>query len=368
MTNAKQIFPALTGVRFIAASLVFIFHYAHEIVPGRDGFIFYLLRQLNIGVNLFFVLSGFLITHRYFDLVFSGSNLQDYIIKRIARIFPLYYVVLVTQMVLFYLHNHTWPDATTLLLNITLLKGFSSFYLYSILTQTWSLTVEEMFYFYAPISFFLIKTKNFFWGQIPMLFGIGFSLVFLSSLLPTDTVFGGVKFLFEGTFFGRCFEFFIGIFLAIYIRKKGRKPGRTFVTFSGFVLFLFLLFSLAGYAYLHKIRSINEFAVGIMLFNILIPVSFGLILYGLIIENTLAKRFLSLDFLVLLGKSSYAFYLLHIGMIAEIIFFKISTNLLLLYALLQILSIAAYKSFEKPFYFFTLRHFRISGRRKEWLP
>jgi len=365
MPNTKQVFPALTGIRFVAASLVFLFHYTHEIVPERDGFSYYFLRQLNIGVNLFFVLSGFLITHRYFDLVFSRTSIQQYIIKRVARILPLYYAVLILQLLLNYVHQHSWPDTITLLLNVTLLKGFSSAYFYSILTQSWSLTVEEIFYFYAPVSFYLIKAKKFFLGQISLLLGIGLSLVYLSTLLPSGILFESKEFMFAGTFFGRCFEFFVGIFLALHIRKTSKIPKLKIITLSGFLIFLLLLFSLAWFAYLVKINSINDFPFGICLFNFLIPISFGLILYGLIVENTVVQRFLSTNVLTLLGKSSYAFYLLHIGMIAEVIFFQISTNLLLLYFLLQVLSIAAYKLYEKPVYFLILRRCGIAKNKEE---
>ena len=66
MADAKKELPELTGIRFIAASMVFLFHYAEVLFPLKDRpFAYYFFRQLNTGVSLFFVLSGFLITYRY---------------------------------------------------------------------------------------------------------------------------------------------------------------------------------------------------------------------------------------------------------------------------------------------------------------
>ena len=355
----KKEFPALTGIRFVAASLVFLFHYAHELLPDRSSFGYYFFRQLNVGVNIFFVLSGLLIAHRYFDLRISRKQLRAYIIKRVARIFPLYYAVLFVQLLLMYVHRHSMPDALTVFLNITLLKGLGANYFYSVLTQSWSLTVEEMFYFYAPFCFYLIKAKNFFLAQIPLLIGVGLLLVYLSSSFIPNTFFDDREFLFAGTFFGRCFEFFAGIFVALIIRKSAIKRSGMVFTMLGAILFLLLLFSLAYFAFNYGIGIINDHFVGIVLFNFLIPASIALFFYGLITEESTIKQALGTKAFALLGKSSYAFYLLHIGMIAEVLFFKITSNILLLFVLLQLLSVAVYKLFEKPVYFLILRKFSI---------
>lgn len=123
------------------------------------------------------------------------------------------------------------------------------------------------------------------------------------------------------------------------------------------MLFIILLLLLAFYAYQQHVVMANNSVIGILIFNVLIPVAIGIFYYGLLLEQTLLKRFLSADWAILLGKSSYAFYLLHIGMIAEVFYFHFTSNILLLYICLQLLSILAYKAFEKPVYFFILRKF-----------
>jgi len=360
----KKEFPVLTGIRFLAASFVFLYHYAHELfADGNQLFLYYFFRQFNIGVNLFFVLSGFLITHRYFEFSLSRKSFRIYIVKRVARIFPLYYLVLFIQVFLIYLHRLTLPDFLTVFLNITLLKGLSANFFYSILTQSWSLTVEEMFYLYAPVCFYLVKAKKFFMAQIPLLLGIGFLLVFISGYLPAGTLFESNEFMLASTFFGRSFEFFIGIFLAFLIRRQPPLREGILFTAGGCVLFFVLLGALGFYAYGKRIEKINEHVTGIVLFNFLIPLSIGLFLYGLLLEQSLIKRLLSTRPLILLGKSSYAFYLIHIGMIAEVLFFQITSNIFFLYVSLQILSIMFYKWFEKPVYFSILRNFGFEKKQ-----
>jgi peptidoglycan/LPS O-acetylase OafA/YrhL len=355
----RKNFPALTGIRFIAASLVYLFHYAQQLFSeGHTSFFYFFLRQLNIGVTLFFVLSGFLITYRYYEFNFNGRELRYYFLKRIARIFPLYYAILAIQLLLLYLHGKASPDALTVFLNITLLKGLSDTYFFSVLTQSWSLTVEEMFYLYAPFCFYLIKAKKFFFLQVVILLGIGFLLSYIFS----PPFFGGSSFMLSGTFFGRCIEFFTGIFLGLVLKKRQVVGCTIYYTLGGSILFTGLLILLGYYAYTKNIEVINDYFFGIVLFNFLIPVSIGVIYYGLLVERTWLKKLLSTRMLVLLGKSSYAFYLLHIGMIAEIIFFHVTSNLIVLYLLLQLLSVATYKLFEKPVYFFILRKFAIQKK------
>ncbi len=106
----KKDFPALTGIRFIAVTFVFLSHYANQLIQSPNHFGYIFLRQLNVGVTLFFVLSGFLITHRYYEISYAAKTFQFYITKRIARIFPLYLLLLCIQFSLLFFHGkkRTW--------------------------------------------------------------------------------------------------------------------------------------------------------------------------------------------------------------------------------------------------------------------
>src|SRR5690242_15715766 len=91
---------ALTGVRGVAASLVAIYHFSptKEMAPG-------LLRNVvsrgYLWVDLFFVLSGFVIALNYGQLFASGFSRRafaTFLVRRVARIYPLYLVVVLTGL------------------------------------------------------------------------------------------------------------------------------------------------------------------------------------------------------------------------------------------------------------------------------
>lgn len=365
MEKEKNVFPALTGVRFMAASMVFLFHYAEAIFPAAErSFGYFFLRQWNAGVSLFFVLSGFLITYRYNAFADSKQRLGLYFLKRVARIFPLYWAVLFVHFAYLFIWQGQALNWVTILLNTTLLHGYSENYFFSGLTQSWSLTVEETFYLFAPFCFFLIRKRNIFLLQIPLLVAFGLLLMYLSSRLPVP-FFGGWVYLFYGTFFGRCFEFFTGIFLALQMMKRpGLRKGTAF-TLGGGLLFFGLLLLLAAYTNYFQLANATEGFLGVLLFNFLLPVSIGVFYYGLLTEESFLKRFFSSKPLLLLGKSSYAFYLLHIGIIAEAFYFHGLSNLVLLYIVLQLLSVVVYKLYEKPLYFFLLRRFSVKKEKEK---
>jgi peptidoglycan/LPS O-acetylase OafA/YrhL len=167
----KRFYPALDGLRAVAVLMVFCTHYLNQVQAINWGW---------TGVDLFFVLSGFLITGILYDTRNSGNRFRNFYIRRILRIFPLYYGVLLVAFLLtpvfhwmwrpasyfwlLYLSNYTrfvWlPDylrdpAITEHLRSTLFH--SSLVIY--LGHFWSLAVEEQFYLAWPLVVFLVKDR-----------------------------------------------------------------------------------------------------------------------------------------------------------------------------------------------------------------
>jgi peptidoglycan/LPS O-acetylase OafA/YrhL len=119
-----------------------------------------------LGVDLFFVLSGFLITGILYDSVSDSGFFRKFYARRTLRIFPLYYGVLLTLMLLtpslgLQWHGTNW--ALLLYLQNTTVAGPS--YLFDMgsglsLNHFWSLAVEEQFYLVWPLVVFFIRDKR----------------------------------------------------------------------------------------------------------------------------------------------------------------------------------------------------------------
>jgi peptidoglycan/LPS O-acetylase OafA/YrhL len=159
--------PALDGIRGIAILMVIFYHFTDSRLGG--GALIKLLKVGVSGVDLFFVLSGFLITGILFDSKSKQYYFRDFYIRRALRIFPLYYgVLVVVLLVLPYFHvvadaaalryqAWLWWYASNYLLggqDVTSLGGLGHF---------WSLAIEEQFYLVWPLVIYLCGRKTGMW-------------------------------------------------------------------------------------------------------------------------------------------------------------------------------------------------------------
>jgi peptidoglycan/LPS O-acetylase OafA/YrhL len=177
----KHHIPVLDGLRGLAVLLVLWDHAPQTIFPESLASIGRTAHFGNFGVDLFFVLSGFLITRILLVEREAGVPVRWFLIRRAARIFPIYYLLLVAMT---FLRPH--PDikwcAVYLSNYSTMLTepgGPPSF-----LRHTWSLCVEEHFYACWPLLVGFLPTV---WSRRIILLGvIPFSIVsgVLLLLLP----------------------------------------------------------------------------------------------------------------------------------------------------------------------------------------
>ena len=342
----QNYFKALTGLRIIAAYMVFCHHYD---VINSDIFgsaIHNLFREFHVGVTIFFVLSGFLITHRYYQQ--PKINFKHYLVNRFARLYPMYFIITTLSFIAFGIikHQEAFNNIWIYLLNISFLRGFFEVYKFSGVAQGWSLTVEEVFYLIAPLCFVIIKKNKLFLLILPIfILALGFILVYFFQNTSFYTFMNSVNFMLDFTFFGRCFEFFIGMALAIFIDKISFTS--KFTTYFGLIFTIFLI-------YLLSVIKVNEISYGTdtvfgKIINALLLPMFGIapLLFGLIKEKTLISRILSTTLFQVLGKSSYIFYLIHLGIVVTIIQ-KLSHNFALLFLSLNIISVLLYYLLELP--------------------
>lgn len=321
--KANSYIPALTGVRAIAAFLVFFHHF------NQADFSYPIRRTLNefhMGVTMFFVLSGFLICMRYYDnCEISSDWFRKYIKNRIARIYPMYALLtLLTFLIAFSFGAEPsvlagfGSPVILLILNIFFLRGFFDDLKFTGVGQGWSLTVEESFYFLAPLFFVKMKKNMRNIVLLPLLLlGLGVFLVLIFSNFNFYGFFGNFTFMFLYTFLGRCVEFFIGMGLALIILKADEADRKT-------PLFTILgILGIAGSIVIMACLPLDgrEYGVyhpfGIFTNNVVLPIGIALFYFGVIKEASIVRKFLSTGTMQLLGKSSYIFYLIHIGVIAN---------------------------------------------------
>jgi len=333
----KNTIPALTGVRYIAALMIVIEHLVPPTgTPWLDG----LLKEMNVGVMIFFVLSGFLISYRYYeDYTDSPIWKRSYLVNRVARIYPMY--ALVTCFTFFFLFRSPGESKgllTPFFLNMTFLRGFSGKYVYSGVSQGWTLSVEEVFYLLAPFIFFWSK-------KIPLLLqtifflACGFLFIYFPGLMS-------VKGMWICTFFGRSFEFMSGIFLYFIIKNNAFNP-KMKMTLPAVALFTMLIFIMSRLSYPPYEYGIQN-PVGLALNNYITPMVVALLFWALINETSALQRLLSTKVFEVLGKSSYTLYLIHYGTYTYLINKYVSKNLFIVILILQISAILAWRFIEEP--------------------
>jgi peptidoglycan/LPS O-acetylase OafA/YrhL len=158
---------SLTGIRAVAALLVVATHAAYTTGKYIGGYFGLVYSRMEIGVPIFFVLSGFLLFRPWVTSLATGGappSVSRYARHRVRRIMPAYVVTVLLAYLIYQFRKaglnpgHTWIG---LLRNLTLTQIYTSNYLGSFLhqglTQMWSLAVEAAFYVALPLlSYFLL--------------------------------------------------------------------------------------------------------------------------------------------------------------------------------------------------------------------
>jgi peptidoglycan/LPS O-acetylase OafA/YrhL len=157
---------SLTGIRAVAAILVVGTHAAYATGKYVQGYWGLVGSRMEIGVPIFFVLSGFLLFRPWVKSAATGGpppSLSRYGWHRVRRIMPAYIITVLFAFVLYHFREagpnpgHSWMG---LLRNLTLTQiyanGYLGSYLHQGLTQMWSLAVEAAFYVALPLLAYLL--------------------------------------------------------------------------------------------------------------------------------------------------------------------------------------------------------------------
>ncbi|MBW4037284.1 MAG: acyltransferase [Acidobacteria bacterium] len=168
-TPRTQRDPALDGLRGLAVLMVFLFHYGGGLQSSSPAvrLMGYVTQGSWLGVVLFFALSGFLITGSLWDSVGQRHRLRNFYIRRILRIFPLYFLALAAAA-LYALHRHAPTSSLKpLLVFVFFLQDFPHLSSYAIQNQftlplyhLWTVAVEEQFYLLWPIVLLFAHSRR----------------------------------------------------------------------------------------------------------------------------------------------------------------------------------------------------------------
>jgi len=170
MPHLRGHLPALDGLRGLAVLMVLLFHFIGTVPPANQAerAIVSVTNYGAYGVELFFILSGFLITGILYDSHDHPNYFRNFYMRRLLRIFPLYYGVLV---LIFFVAPLIPPlrgptlnylvdrQAWAWLYAVNIYIARQGEWSFSYLDHFWSLSIEEQFYFFWPLVIFLLARR-----------------------------------------------------------------------------------------------------------------------------------------------------------------------------------------------------------------
>ncbi|WP_433975806.1 acyltransferase family protein [Tunturiibacter lichenicola] len=289
---SRKYFPALDGLRTVCVSLVIFDHLGH--IP-------YPLNKLPgwLGVDIFFLISGFLITTLLFreESVKQKVDLYAFYVRRFFRIVPLYFFVLSVYVVRALRNPRDWALMRHLLvyyltMSMDILSAHIDVYGNYIgvnkppFGASWSLGVEEKFYLLWPLLFFVLLPKKTRLFAVPVLMA-------LAAFLPFRL-------------FRSYFGLLVGCLLAIALASA--KSDRVKRWWAG----------------IPAIVVVSLVAIGFYLVNLdmrfvfLFPFLGALLLSHLLLAESWLVKLLSSSIFVWIGQRSYSMYLIHMMLIDSV--------------------------------------------------
>lgn len=333
---AKQFHPEIQGIRAISILAVILFHLGFHSLPG--GY---------VGVDMFFVISGFLISKMIVSEMARGTfSLGRFYKNRVIRLLPNLFLMIAASAALsyfvlkpydFFQYGKSLQFSAIYLTNMVFARQQGYFDMSrdaKPLLHTWSLSIEEQFYLIFP--FFLILLYKFRTHRMALLALIGLAslwvrISYMQHHLPTEGFF---------SFAGRIWEFVIGAMTALMSIEFKEKISRNepIALISLLLITASLLFLDEGLPYSELLLIVPCLATALFI------ASAG---------NTRAGGWLSGKILVFIGGISYSLYLWHWPLIVWLhnMDTELSRNAqtAILILLTGIISFLAWKYVEEPF-------------------
>ena len=322
IAQARPHLPALTGLRFVAAMHVVLFHTAMPYLAGAPGWLRGFVGNGFVGVSLFFVLSGFILAYNYLDG--EGENegrvrARPFWAARFARVYPVYLLGLLLALPFFALEMAkrsgevlAWFGAA-----VVAVPGLVQAWLpHTTLVWNgpgWSLSAEAFFYLVFPLL--AVPVTRLGRRGLAVLFVAAWALTFVAPLLywladPDRLGVGAHQYItpwlnvvkFNPVV--RFPEFLMGVALGrayVLHRRGGAVPGRI----NGVI-------ALAVSAGIVATLCLGDRLPYVFLHNGLLAPAFAALVWTLAAGRGVLGKAFAGPTLGLLGESSYALYVLHL--------------------------------------------------------
>ncbi len=364
----KPPLPALTGIRTLLAFNIVLFHftppYLGPIRPFVEhGFVF---------VNVFFLISGFILSYNYFD---RGAGLikRDFWMARFSRLYPVYLLVL---LISFHMLQIEWQARSQaefwrgVTLTPLLLQGWSPSLATFWNTVAWTLSCEVAFYAAFP---WIIRAR---WPQRPSRLILLIGLFWIIDLAPA-----AVYLLLNPDHLSAPVDRYTSSTLIRFLKYTPIPYAATFL--AGVALSRLQLTLLITQRRRLVIAAASIFSLGLFFFlgadrvpylllhgGLLLPL-FAALVFGLSGPHVISSIF-SWGPLLLIGESSYCLYLLHFNVFILLHTYKVPERLhvaaldpWISYAALIGLSILVYRFVENPARRAILNRFPPASRKRQ---
>ena len=295
-------FKALDGVRGLAILLVVSDHLS-VVTLENPSWIGKLLQSGYLGVDLFFVLSGFLITMGLLKTRGQPGYLRNFYLRRAARIMPLYYAVMILA-VLFLIFvepsrppldgydSLVWPLTFTTNVAIALKMNWLLHSHYFVVDHFWTLAVEMQFYLVWPVLILWVRGK-----RLPIAL-VGIIAFAIASRFVADHYLGKWSYGAYLLTICRMDQFAIGGLLALFLQKEARPS-------AGQEKWIAI-----GFGALSALTIYLAIAGGGQFKPMVFALFFAFLMY-FALTHPFAGKLFSNRVLVHLGKYSYAMYVFH---------------------------------------------------------
>jgi len=329
----QKILNNIQFLRGISVLLVFFYHLKFN--HFDYGF---------LGVDIFFVISGFVISSMIYKEIniTKNFNFYNFYLRRFKRIYPVLFFVLSISFIFIIFFQPLDLFLNNLKVYFLSLLGVSNFYYLFLkkdyfdtvfddpFAHTWSLGVEEQFYVIFPIFFFCILKYIKFSKKIYLIIILIITSVCLSNFFENN-----IKLIFYSPLF-RFWEFLFGsLTFFITIKNKYKNNNFSILALISLILFIFLPKNIS-------LSNILLITCSLTSIFILFYEENKNKLFSLIVENKP---------IVFLGNISYSFYLWHLPVIYffDLYFLKSFLSVPLLFFTIFLLSLFSFNFIEKRF-------------------